>query len=299
MGKEEVLLLATFQYEVFLEVVESGSFTKAGEKLGLTQSGVSHNILTLEGELGVVLLHRNRNGISLTDAGERVIPHIRQIIHHARLLEQEAALIKGIEVGRIKIGSFPSFSAKFLPGLMNEFKRVYPGIKIELYEGDYDIIKSWIASGTIDIGFIALPADEFETIQLLKDKLVVLVNATHTLSNSIYAKDEAINNEAFIMPKSGCEVLIKDFLKQNKIKPDVAFEVHDNNTIISMVQEDLGISILPELVVPENIPNAKVIPLEKEVYREIGLAVKSIKQASPSLKKFMEIVKARFRIEKT
>jgi len=74
--------------------------------------------------------------------------------------------------------------------------------------------------------------------------------------------------------------------------------VHDNNTIISMVQENLGISILPELVVPENVPNAKVIPLEKEVYREIGLAVKSIKQASPSLKKFIEIVKARFRIEK-
>lgn len=101
--------LITFQYKVFLTVVECGSFTKAGEKLGLTQSGVSHNIAKLESELGIVLLRRNRNGLLLTDAGERVMPHIRQIMHQAALLEQEAALIQGMEVGSIKIGTFPSF----------------------------------------------------------------------------------------------------------------------------------------------------------------------------------------------
>ncbi len=291
-------VLAIFQYEVFLTVVESGSFTKAGEKLGLSQSGVSHNISTLETELGIVLLRRNRNGISLTDAGERVLSHIRQINHHAKLLEQEAALIQGIEVGSIKIATFPSFSSRFLPGLIRNFINKYPGIQIELYEGGYDDIKSWITSGTTDIGFLSLPVREFETIQLLKDELFVLVPETHRLSTMKLVQVESIHNESFIMPKAGCDVLIKRLFRENNVVPNVVFEIEDNNTIISMVQEGLGITIIPEMVIPKNLPpNTKVIPIGTDLYREIGIAIKSIKQAPPSVKKFMEIIKGQFKQE--
>ncbi|MDP4171111.1 MAG: LysR family transcriptional regulator [Bacillota bacterium] len=286
--------MAIFQYEVFLTVVESGSFTKAGEKLGLSQSGVSHNISTLETELGIVLLRRNRNGISLTDAGERIIPHIRQIIHHAKLLEQEAALIQGIEVGSIKIGTFPSFSSKFLPGLIHKFIKKFPGIQIELYEGGYDNIEDWIASGTVDIGFLTHPSREFETIPLLKDELFVLVPENHRLNTMKLVQVESIHNESFIMPKAGCDVLIKRLFRENNVLPNVIFEIEDNNTIISMVQEGLGITIIPEMVLPKNVPYTKVIPLDTNLYREIGIAIKSFKQSSPSIKKFMEIVKEHF-----
>ncbi|WP_449619666.1 LysR family transcriptional regulator [Robertmurraya sp. Marseille-Q9965] len=290
-------VLAIFQYEVFLTVVESGSFTKAGEKLGLSQSGVSHNISTLETELGIVLLQRNRNGISLTDAGERVLLHIRQIIHHAKLLEQEAALIQGLEVGSIKIATFPSFSSRFLPGLIRKYINKYPGIQIEVFEGGYDDIKSWITSGKTDIGFLTLPAREFETIQLLKDDLFVLVPETHRLSKMKMVQVDALNNESFIMPKAGCDALIKKLFRDHKVQPNIIFEINDNNTIISMVQEGLGITIIPEMVLPKNIPNTKVIPIEIDLYREIGLAIKSIKQASPSVKKFMEIIQEQFKQE--
>jgi DNA-binding transcriptional LysR family regulator len=289
-----VRVLAIFQYEVFLTVVESGSFTKAGEKLGLSQSGVSHNISTLETELGTVLLRRNRNGISLTDAGERVLPHIRQIIHHAKLLEQEAALIQGIEVGSIKIGTFPSFSSRFLPGLIRKFINNYPGIQIELYEGGYDDIKDWIASGMADVGFLTLPAKEFDTIQLLKDELFVLVPENHRLNTMKLVQVESIHNESFIMPKAGCDILLKRLFRENNVLPNVIFEIEDNNTIISMVQEGLGITIIPEMVLPKNIPNTKVIALDTNLYREIGIAIKSFKQSSPSIKKFIEIAKEHF-----
>lgn len=288
-------MLAIFQYKVFLTVVESGSFTKAGEKLGLSQSGVSHNISTLETELGILLLRRNRNGISLTDAGERVIPHIRQLIHHAKLLEQEAALIQGIEVGSIKIGTFPSFSSRFLPGLIHNFIKRFPGIQIELYEGGYDDIEEWIASGTVDIGFLTHPSREFETIHLLKDELFVLVPKNHRLNTMKIIQVESLHNESFIMPKAGCDVLIKRLFRENNVLPNVIFEIEDNNTIISMVQEGLGITIIPEMVLLQSIPSMKVIPLEKKLYREIGITIKSYKQSSPSIKKFMEIVKEHFK----
>ncbi|MET3196103.1 LysR family transcriptional regulator [Bacillus sp. OAE603] len=283
--------MSTFQYEVFLEVVETGSFTKAGEKLGLTQSGVSHNILTLETELGVVLLHRNRNGISLSDAGERLIPYIRQIIQTAKRLEQEAAFIQGIEVGTIKIGSFPSFSSKFLPGIIKDFQKIYTGIKIELFEGDYGNIKKWLTQGTIDFGFLPLPIHDFESISLQKDRLFVFLHKHHHLSTLEKLNINSLQSESFIMPKSGCEILVKGLLKKHNIEPNIVFEIEDNQTIISMVEEEIGLTILPELVLPKHLSNTKVIPLEQEMYREIGLVIKSMKQASPSVKKCIEIVK--------
>ena len=285
--------LAIFQYQVFLAVVEFGSFTKAGEKLGLSQSGVSHNISTLETELGIKLLRRNRNGISLTDAGERVIPHVRQIIHHAKLLVQEAALIKGIEVGSIKIGAFSSFSSKFLPGLLHEFITRFPGIQIELFEGGYDDIEEWIASGTVDIGFLTHPSREFETVHLFKDELFVLAPKNHRLNTLKMTQVESLHKESFIMPKAGCDVLIRKLFKENNVLPNIIFEIEDNNTIISMVQEGLGITIIPEMVFSQNtIMN--LIPLDKQVYREIGMAIKSYNELSPTTKKFMEIVREHF-----
>ncbi|MEH7801988.1 LysR family transcriptional regulator [Bacillus pumilus] len=287
--------LITFQYKVFLTVVECGSFTKAGEKLGLTQSGVSHNIAKLESELGVVLLRRNRNGLSLTDAGERVMPHIRQIIHHASLLEQEAALIQGMEVGSIKIGTFSSFSSKMLPQLIHRFTKRYPNIQVELYEGGYEEIEEWIASGTVDVGFLTQPSREFETVPLFQDELVVLMQEDHRFHTKKVIEVDSLHNESFIMPKAGCDLLIKKLLKERGVKPQVLLEIGDNNALISMVQEGLGVTIIPTLILPPQMSHTKVIPLETNVYREINLAFKSFKAASPSAKRWIEAVKDQFK----
>ncbi|KMY21434.1 LysR family transcriptional regulator [Bacillus pumilus] len=285
----------TFQYKVFLTAVECGSFTKAGEKLGLTQSGVSHNIAKLESELGVVLLRRNRNGLALTDAGERVMPHIRQIIHHAALLEQEAALIQGMEVGIIKIGTFSSFSSKMLPQLIHRFTKGYPNIQVELYEGGYEEIEEWIASGTVDVGFLTQPSREFETVPLFQDELVVLMQEDHRFHTKKVIEVDSLHDESFIMPKAGCDLLIKKLLKERGVKPQVLFEIGDNNTLISMVQEGLGVTIIPTFILPPQMSHTKVIPLETSVYREINLAFKSFKAASPSAKRWIEVVKDHFK----
>jgi DNA-binding transcriptional LysR family regulator len=290
-----VTKLITFQYKVFLTVVECGSFTKAGDKLGLTQSGVSHNIAKLESELGIVLLRRNRNGLALTDAGERVMPHIRQIIHHASLLEQEAALIQGIEVGSIKIGTFSSFSSKMLPQLIHRFTKGYPNIQVELYEGGYEEIEDWIASGTIDVGFLTQASREFETVPLFQDELVVLMQEDHRFHTKKVIEVDSLHDESFIMPKAGCDLLIKKLLKERGVKPQVLFEIGDNNTLISMVQEGLGVTIIPTLILPPQMSHTKVIPLETSVYREINLAFKSFKAASPSAKRWIEVVKDHFK----
>lgn len=286
--------MGVFQYEVFLSVVENGSFTKAGDKLGLSQSGVSHNISALEAELGILLLQRNRNGVALTDAGERAIPHIRHILHHARLLEQEAALIQGLEAGTVKIGSFPSFSAKFLPMLVSRFSRRHPGIRIELFEGGYESIKTRLDSGAIDIGFTTLPAKDCDILPLIRDPLFAVVPEEYPLSSMETFPVEAFHNQPFIMPKAGCDALIRRLMRERRVTPHILFELEDNNTILAMVREGIGMTVVPELVLSGPIPLARAIPLQTGLSREIGAAVKSFKSAAPSVQEFIKVLKEYF-----
>lgn len=277
-----------FQIEVFMKVVETGNFTKAGEILGLTQSGVSYNISNLESELGIVLLNRGKNGISLTDAGERMIRHMRNILAEAEQIHQKTAAIQGLEIGKVKIGSFQSVSAKLLPGILSLFKRLHPGIEIEFYEGGYNEIAEWVGNGVVDVGFETSPISGFEFLPLFKDKLVVLVPDGHTLQHSGFLTIEHISEEPFIMQKAGCERLVKERFHSAGHKPNVQFEIEDNQTIISMVQEGIGVTIIPRLALPKNLANVSLAELVPETYRTIGLVAKSMKDCTPAVKEFIK-----------
>jgi DNA-binding transcriptional LysR family regulator len=281
--------MTLFQIEVFLKVVETGHFTKAGEILGLSQSGISHNISALESELGILLLNRGRSGISLTNAGEQIIGHMRNILADSEHIKQKTAAILGIEIGKIKIGSFPSVSSKLLPGIIALFKSKYPGIVLELYEGGYNDITQWVTNGVVDLGFVSLPINNgLEFIPLIKDKLVVLLPEGHPLQNHHSLNIKNIYKEPFIMPKSGCEVKVNERFHLEGLKPNVLFEVEDNQTIISMVQEGLGITVIPQLTLSKEITNVKIVELVPELYRQIGLVVKSIKECTPAVNEFIK-----------
>lgn len=279
--------MTLFQYEVFVKVVDTGNFTRAGEILGLTQSGVSHNISALESELGIILLNRGRNGVSLTDAGKRIIGHMRNVLSESEQIKQKTAAIIGVEIGKIKIGSFPSASAKLLPGIISYFKSRYKGIELDLHEGSYSKITEWVENGVIDIGFVSLPIKGLETIPLLKDKLVVLIPNGHQFQEYTSLNIEQLSKEPFIMPKAGCEVLIKERFQSYGLKPNIQFEVEDNQTIISMVQEGIGLTVLPQLTLPNWLTRVSIVELVPETYRHIGLAVKNIKNSTPAVKEFI------------
>ncbi|MDP5273931.1 LysR family transcriptional regulator [Chengkuizengella axinellae] len=283
--------MTIFQLQVLAEVVDSGSFTKAGEKLGLSQSGVSHTISSLESELDITLLYRNRNGITATDSGERILKHVRNILEHNEKLIQETGLVKGLEVGRVKVGAFSSVSSQLLPKILKDFKKVYPGIDVDLYEGGYDEIKSWITSGIVDVGFITLPNSDFDTDFVLKDELYIVLSKEHPLSVHPFLSLDEIEDEPFIMPKAGCEILVKESFKRDHLKPNIAYEISNNHTILAMVEEGLGISIVPKLTIPINLTNVELIKPEPLIFREIGIAVRSFSSAPPAVKSFIETVK--------
>lgn len=279
------------QFEVFVQVSKTGSFTKAGQKLSLTQSAISHVISSFENELGFTLLYRNRSGISLTAEGKRIFEYALDILNKTELIKQEARSILGIESGILKVGCFPSASSKILPDIILNYQKRYPSIDLEIFEGTYTEIEKWISDGTIDLGFSAICPKGLEFVPLWKDDLIVVTNKENPLGLKETISIKEIELQPFIMPKSGCDLLIKDIFKENDIYPNIKFEIEDNNAILAMVNKGIGISIVPKMALNFNTFKLEIIKLTPEYSRTIGILIKSFNTASPAALSFIQIVK--------
>jgi len=278
------------KYEIFSKVVECESLTKAGERLNLTQSAVSHAIASLEREIGLSLLIRNRSGVQLTNNGERLIVHIREILQMKEKLNQEIAAIKGIDQGTVRVGTFSSVSIQWLPGILKQFHEQFPLIDVKLFDGNYHEIEESIAAGISDLGFVNLPTTDpmLEVIPLQQDRMMCVLPLDHPLYNHAVIRIDQIKEEPFIMPIAGCDNDIKRIFKEHHIVPSIKFELEDDQAILAMVQNGLGISILPELILSSFPHDVCIRPLEGAYYRSIGIAVKSLRDCSPAAQKLIE-----------
>ncbi|MDQ0495095.1 DNA-binding transcriptional LysR family regulator [Paenibacillus brasilensis] len=280
-----------FKYKVFLSVVETGSFTKAGELLNLTQSAISHAVSGLEHELGLTLLIRGRSGIKLTSNGERLMRHFREIVQMNERLYQEVALIKGLETGTVKIGTFSSVSIQWLPGIIHKFNEQFPLIELKLLDGNYHEIENWIASGEADFGFVNLPTlDVLEVLPLKKERMLCVLPSNHMLREQTTIRVDQLLDEPFIMPASGCDTDVWRIFSQHKLAPTIKYELEDDHAIMAMVQNGLGVSILPEMILVQNPYELCIRPLDGPYSRSIGIAAASLKSMAPAAKKCMNFI---------
>lgn len=275
------------KYEVFLKVVELGSLTKAADVLGFTQSGISHTISSLEMEFGFSLLVRNRSGVKLTVNGEQVVQPIREILKWNEQLKQQVADIHGLETGTITIGTFTSVSVHWLPGMIKEFRKEYPYIEFKLMEGGYLEIEQWIEAGVVDCGFISLPTrDKFEVFPLKQDRMLAILSQEHPLSKAPYMPLAQMAYEDFIIQKAGSDYDARRVFERAGIQPNIKFTAGDDYAIIAMVENGLGISVLPEMVISRQNHNVAMLELEERSFRSLGIAVHSMKYASPATRRF-------------
>lgn len=163
------------KYEVLLQTADLGSFTKASEVLGYTQSAISHIVTGLEDELGLKLLTRDRFGVRLTPEGEALLPAIRAVCQQNQEVTRQAAQFHGLEIGQVRIGTFLSVSVHILPDLLHTFSQRHPNITFELLQGSYEDIERWLSEGRIDLGFLRLPTNShFECTLLLEERILAI-----------------------------------------------------------------------------------------------------------------------------
>ncbi|GAB0169440.1 LysR family transcriptional regulator [Lysinibacillus sp. CTST325] len=281
--------MSLVKYEILNKVAEVASFTKAADALGLTQSAVSHAVSSLEKEFDFALIHRSRAGVTLTSEGNTMLRAMRHVLDAQELLQQEAAHILGVTRGKVRIGVISSISSNWMPEIVRIMDNQFPGIQVELREGDYYEIEQWLLSGEVDAGFLnGQKTKQFQFTELQQDPLLCIVSDKSPLYNKAEIDIVELEDMPFIMTSYKGTNDVKELLEQYHVKPNIRFELSEEVGIISMIAHQLGISILPKLVTYNLPPTIKAIPLKQGGYRTIGIAMKN--QASPVTKKFAEIL---------
>lgn len=279
------------KYETLMAVVEAGSLTRAAQSLGCTQSAVSHSIDSLEQELGFALLKRGRSGVRLTGEGERLIGAVRNLLNSAEQLAQTAASIRGLESGTVRIGSFTSVAVHWLPPVLKEFQKDYPRVEFKLLNGDYHDVEQWLMEGSIDIGFVNVPSTvDCECIPLMEDRLLAIL-PRHSRFES-YPRFPLVEceTEPFISLLESSDHDARRALEAAGVKPNVRFYTKDDYAIIAMVEQGLGISIMPELLLKGRHDDIQMLPLVPEAKRTIGIAIAAGEKAGPATRRFADYV---------
>ena len=276
------------KYRTLTAVVETKSLTRAAAELGCTQSAVSHSIDALEKELGFAVLIRSRAGVRLTEEGERLMPAVRNLLSSAEQLNQTASAIRGLESGTVRIGAFTSVAVHWLPTVLKEFQHDYPKVDFKLLNGDYHDVEQWLSDGSVDVGFVAMPsAVGCECIALMEDRLLAIL-PKHSRYES-YPKFPLIEceHEPFISLLESSAHDARRALDAAGVKPNVRFYTKDDYAVIAMVEQGLGISIMPELLLGGLTHNVKLMPLDNRASRIIGAAVPEKNSGNATAQKFI------------
>lgn len=282
------------KYMAFVRTVEYGSFTKAAQILNYSQSGVSRMISDLEKEWKIVLLERGKSGVKLTGDGMKLLPYAKSVCAEYEKLQMEVDELNGLKSGLIRIGTFSSVATHWLPDIIREFQKAYPNIDYELLLGDYTEIETWIADGRVDCGFLRLPTcPEFETVFLGQDRLLAVLPEDHVLASLEKVPVSALCGEPFMLLEKGGKAEVSEIFERRGLSPQVRFTTWDDYAVMSMVESGLGVSILPELILKRIPYRIAIRELDVPAYRKIGVALRSKKNASLAVKRFLEYVMKR------
>ena len=276
------------KYEVLLQTADLGSFTKASEVLGYTQSAISHIITGLEDELGLKLLARDRFGVRLTAEGEALLPAIRAVCQQNQELLRQAAQFHGLEVGQVRIGTWLSVSVHLLPRLLQTFSQRHPDITFELLQGSYEDIERWLSEGRIDLGFLRLPASgHFETTLLLEERILAIFPPNQAPACERVTVEQ-LKQSPYILRLDSLDNDTRELFRKTQHTPRITYSAKDDYAVMAMVEQGLGVSVMNRLITEKRICDVAMIPIDPPASITLGAALHSHTEASPAVKMFLK-----------
>lgn len=282
--------MTLLSYQVLKTVADQGSFRKAAELLGLTPSAVSHAVSSMEKELGFFVFNRGKNGVMLTNYGERLLPYVNAVLNSDESLQQAVAEFNGLKQGRIKIGCFSSVCTNWMPELIHAFAKSYPAIEMEIFQGTYDDVSYWIKNGVVDVGFLSVSsAGEIPIVPLYKDPLLCVVpKGLRTRQGRVEV--EELREYQFVTQRESTDADIQNFMKEHDLNVTSNYHVVDDLSTVAMVAHGFGICLMPEMVMQDIPYEVDCFHLKEDAYRIIGLAALDFEAMAPAVRMFYEQV---------
>ena len=279
------------KYKALLTAVDVGSLSSAAQKLGYTQSGLTHMMNAIEDEFGFSILQRGYYGIKLTPAGERIIPKIRQLVMCEDALENEIQLVKSYGNNVLRIGAFSSMAGSWLPGIVEKFNQEFPDVIVNIQTGTVAELYGGLDEGRYDICFGTKNIKyDFKWIPLENDRFYAILQKDYPTDEEEFHITR-FNGTKFLMPGLGFDDDITAVFNANNVRPFVTPTYVDDPAIISMVEHGLGISMLSELIIEGRVDAVKVLPIVPEVSRTLALAMKHDQVLTLPLKRLIAITK--------
>ena len=290
------------QLRAFVAIAESGTFTAGALRVHVTQAAISMQIRQLETEIGAKVFVRAPRHVILTEAGEQLLRRARHILREHDAALDEIAELAGAERGRLRIGSASAMVlTEQLPIILKELRKQHPAAEISVVSGTSEVLVDQILAGEVDIAFVSLPVDVrgIKTERLSEDQLVAIASPRHRFAKQKTVSAYTLAGERLILGERGGNTrrLIDQFFAQAGVTIRVAMELSRQQAIRRMVEEDMGVGIVPLQSVKEDVDKGRLVRwwIEgAEINWELGIAQLSNGYDSPIMQKFVSLARKNF-----
>ena len=263
--------------QALLAAVDLGSLTSAASELGYTQSGLTHMMNSLETELGLTLLLRGKSGVRLSPAGQELLPELRSLADAADALDLAAEQLRQRNCSTLRLGAYSSIARHWVPQIMAEYRKVCPDTQVSLIMDGLVELYSAVRDDQLDCIMTSYDeslAQGFGWIPLWEDELVAVLPESFPLEGDVMPV-ERFDESQFLMPSQGADTYILPIFAASprKIGPHIITTNLDDESIVSMVEHGLGVSLLSRLVVKGMSYQVKIVPISPKYFRSLGIIV--------------------------
>ena len=275
---------------------ECGSLSSAAEKLGYTQSGLTHMMNSLESELGVNLLIRSKTGVQLSEEAKTLLPRMQALLNASDELEEAASRLCEKSRNVLRLGAYSSMARHWLPTVLSNFREVSPETDVDMYVGGMQDIYEMLHDGRLDCAFISYQPSlcrNLRYIALRDDPLLAILPADAEITGNDFPVERFSGHE-FIMPSDGFELDIAPVFRYDieRLVKTVKRINFDDAALVSMVEHKLGVTILSELVMRGMNYKVLELPLNPPACRYLGIAVKEKNYKNKTIQSFIKCTRS-------
>lgn len=257
--------METKHLRTLVAIVELSSFTRAGVKLGLSQSAISQQIGALERQLGVRLLRRTGSGARPTPAGELLVNHARQIIARVDAAKRLVSDFDSSSSGILRVGAGGAVCHHILPGVLAALREIFPRLELHVRSGHTDLTLERLLGGEIDVGALTLPVAQpkLRLVEVGEDELVLIVDRNHRLASYTRVEPADVADETFLIceRRSRTFQLVERVLLEAGVFPRVAMEIDHQEAVTAMVTRGLGVAAVPRWAIAAEVESGEVVAL--------------------------------------
>ena len=260
--------------QAFLSVARNASFSLAAEELHLTQPAISKRIANLESQLDTRLFDRIGRKVSLTEAGQALLPRARSILLEVEDSRRAISNLSGRIGGKLSIGTSHHIGLHRLPPVLRQFNTDYPEVELDIHFMDSEEACRAVEHGDLELGIVTLPltpSSLLKTLEIWPDPLSIVVGKSHALAKQRQVSLEILSRHTAILPATGTYTreVLERAIEHSNSKLKVGLATNYLETIKMMVSVGLGWSVLPESMLNREI---KSLPLKDiHLHRTLGI----------------------------